>query len=661
MAEAEDVLIDAARHATVFARRLWAQRHPQRRPEHLALPGVAERLAILIQAVLRIHPPIRVSQEPAAHTLLTRVFRREMLPRHATAIPATDGAAIWLPRRMPARIAADALGGYRCMALLQATRIVRGSADCLASAEADGIGDLYLLIEAAAGERALVALLPGMAPDLQRFRATQLGCRPRLEDFPLSRRPTEAIARSIMSGDLPDERVARAGWLPRDSVDLARMLRGQGSCILFRDLWTGELRSPAGSATVGAESPASAAPSAVKSARLARRPEVRKAKESEDDERPGAWMIQSAQPAETAEDPFGMQRPTDADEDAAADEYADSVSELGEARLVSTPERAREILISDDPPDAVARRELERRSADRELSYPEWDCHLQDYRLPGSRVRLQPAATGSMARVAEITRKQRATCEEIRRRFEMLRAARVRARRQIDGDDIDIEACVDARADFRAGLPMTQGLYQSTRLTRRDMAITLLIDVSGSTDSWISEQRRVIDVEREALLLVCQALQALREPYSVLAFSGEGPDNVVVREIKTFDEPFGDPVALRIVALEPEHYTRAGAALRHATAGLVQRSARHRLLLLLSDGKPNDIDEYDGRYGAEDMRQSVAEARMQGIHPFCLTIDRQAASYLPQVFGANHYAMLHRPELLPAVLLEWMRRLISSR
>ena len=146
----------------------------------------------------------------------------------------------------------------------------------------------------------------------------------------------------------------------------------------------------------------------------------------------------------------------------------------------------------------------------------------------------------------------------------------------------------------------------------------------------------------------------------MLAFSGESRNNVVVREIKTSTNRSANG-ARRIAALEPEHYTRAGAALRHATARLVQRTARHRLLLLLSDGKPNDNDEYDGRYGAEDMRQSVTEARLQGICPFCLTIDRQAASYLPQVFGANHYAVLHKPELLPTVLLEWMRRLIAVR
>jgi nitric oxide reductase NorD protein len=670
MAEAEDVLVDAARHATVFARRLWARSHPAQRPDCLELGSVAERLAILIQALLGIQPPLRMAQEPAPPTFLPRVFRSESLPRHSAAVPATDGAAIWLPRRMPGD-AAGALAGFRCMALLQAMRIVRGSAGGWRAAQQSGVAGIYLLIEALAGERRLAALLPAMASELQRFRVAQLARRPRLDAFPVSRRPIEQLAQSIMGGALPEARVASDGWSPADSLDLACSLgkrfdaaHGRHAApMLLRDLWTGDLREPVASAAVraavGDADPAPA--SAARSARLARRPEVRAAEEGEDDEKPGAWMVQSAQPAESAEDPFGLQRPTDLDEDAAADEYADAVSELGEARLVSTPGRAREILVSDDPPDAATRWERERSRAPTELEYPEWDYRLQAYRHPGARVRLQPAAMGSPARVAAIMREHRGVCEDTRRRFEMLRAARLRTRRQTDGDDIDLDAYVEARADFRAGLSLAQGVYQSTRLARRDMAITLLMDISGSTDSWISEQRRVIDVAREALLLVCHALQGLREPYSVLAFSGEGPGNVSVREIKAFDEPFGETVACRIVALEPEHYTRAGAALRHAAARLVRRPARHRLLLLLSDGKPNDIDEYDGRYGAEDMRQSVTEARLQGIFPFCLTIDRHAAGYLPRVFGANHYAMLHKPELLPAVLLQWMRRLVAER
>lgn len=192
------------------------------------------------------------------------------------------------------------------------------------------------------------------------------------------------------------------------------------------------------------------------------------------------------------------------------------------------------------------------------------------------------------------------------------------------------------------------------------MAVLLLIDVSGSTDGWLSAQRRVIDVEREALLLVCIALAAMGQPYAVQAFSGQGRQSVTLRNIKRFDEPYSIGVALRIAALEPEHYTRAGAAIRHASASLMGQAAAHRLLLLLSDGKPNDADGYEGRYGVEDMRMAVVEAKTQGIAPFCLTVDRQAARYLPAVFGAGQYALLTRPAMLPTVLLDWMQRLVLA-
>ena len=146
----------------------------------------------------------------------------------------------------------------------------------------------------------------------------------------------------------------------------------------------------------------------------------------------------------------------------------------------------------------------------------------------------------------------------------------------------------------------------------------------------------------------------------MLAFSGEGPQGVVVRPVKAFGESYGPQVARRIAGLEPEHSTRTGAALRHATSMLMGQPTSHRLLLLLSDGKPNDVDAYEGRYGVEDLRQSVLEARMQGISVFCLTVDRQAASYLPAVFGPHQWALLPRPEVLPQVLLEWLRRLVAA-
>jgi nitric oxide reductase NorD protein len=186
------------------------------------------------------------------------------------------------------------------------------------------------------------------------------------------------------------------------------------------------------------------------------------------------------------------------------------------------------------------------------------------------------------------------------------------------------------------------------------------VDISGSTDSWITQNLRVIDVEKEALLVVCDALEALGDPYTIMAFSGEGPEGVTVLPLKHFDERSSVIVQRRIAALEPDRYTRIGAALRHATALLMRKPARHRLLLVLSDGKPNDIDRYEGRYGVEDARQSVAEARLQGLHPFCVTVDRHAPAYMPRIFGSGGYAALHHPEHLPTVLVDVLRRLVKG-
>jgi len=130
--------------------------------------------------------------------------------------------------------------------------------------------------------------------------------------------------------------------------------------------------------------------------------------------------------------------------------------------------------------------------------------------------------------------------------------------------------------------------------------------------------------------------------------------------VKGFGEVSRAAARRRIAALEPDGYTRVGAAVRHASNLLSRERARHRLLLLLSDGKPNDVDEYAGRYGIEDTRQAVAEARLQGLMPFCLTVDREAPAYLPAVFGPRGFAVLSRPERLATVLVEVLRSLVTT-
>ena len=679
MAEAEDVVVDAARHATIFISDTW-RRHYAREPEApVPLASLARRLDLLLSAACGSSLPLRVALPPARPTVLHRLFNPRAYPRHRQAVPATSGDAIWLPAHLETRDPLEASELYRAMALQQAFRAIRGSARAILAQPGTLLRDTALVLEAQAAEADVARGFPGLLPALRRLRRVALEARPPLADFAPARRPLEQLLRTILESDLASSpglvrgaspagsvqaSLSRAAQLLRDwAIDDADVRR-LGPMPLLRDWWTGELRqATAGEARVvdGRATERDDDPGEVRSARMERRPEQREADEDEDRPGdPGAWMIQQDAPHEVAEDPFGLQRPVDRDDETSPDEYGDMLSELASTRMVAAPDPPREVLLSDDPP--ASRTVLEPGGPGDDgtrYRYPEWDCSDGAYIEHGTTVRMLPPVPGDPRWVDATLARHRTHLDGIRRQFEALRPERVRLRRQPDGEDVDIDACVQGRADLRAGGFLREGLYEARRPGRRSIAISLLVDASGSTDGFIGDGRRVIDVEREALLLVCVALQGLGEPFSVLAFSGEGPHGVAMRQLKGFDERYGEEVALRIAGLEPEHYTRAGAAIRHATALLMRQPAEHRLLLVLSDGKPNDADRYDGRFGVEDMRQSVSEARLQGIFPFCLTVDLQAPGYQPKVFGPEGYAVLPAPERLPMVLLDWTRRLLA--
>ncbi len=680
MAEAEDVLQDAARHATIYARQLWLRRRGDRtEASPIILAEVSPRLDLLITAIFNDSPTLRVASAPAIPTVLTRLFRRHDIRQSPHAVPATNGTHIWLPGNAGTTDMAIALERYRAMALLQAMRLQRGSAQAIAGTSCPITSALYLILEAYACDQALAATLPGMARSIDHLREWALGARPEVTQQPPLCRPIERYVRSVLQQpvgsavpglplcETPEQSLSAARALARAMLNKAGpKAKTPHTHALHKDWWTGELLPPDdfGQLTqqqAGADDGDDEKVDSSRSARMQRRPKERKAEEGEDDnDDPGMIMVQPGEPLEKAEDPMGMQRPTDRDQQTSAEDYADALSELPEARLITSPGKPKEVLLSEDPPDKRSTTQTAPQATTLEaLHYPEWDYRINGYHHPGATVRLLTADLGPQAWIDKTLASHKTILDTIRKRFEMLRADRQLLRRQLDGDDIDLDAYIEGAADVRSGLPMPQALYQQQRTQARDMAIMLLIDISGSTDSYLADNRRIIDVEREALLLVAIALDRMGEPYSIQAFSGNGPDHVTVSTIKGFTETYNNTIAQRIAALEPQQYTRAGAALRHATTMLMKQPAKHRLLLLLSDGKPNDVDHYEGRYGVDDMRRAVDEAKMQGVFPFCLTIDRQAAKYLPAVFGARQYALLSRPEALPTVLLDWMRRLVS--
>ena len=276
---------------------------------------------------------------------------------------------------------------------------------------------------------------------------------------------------------------------------------------------------------------------------------------------------------------------------------------------------------------------------------PEW--HYQKGVLQENHCRLQPMIAVHAAPIA-LPPHLAATARRIRSQFEALTPARIWLRKQHDGTEIDLDACVQRTIERKSGTaPADVGLYRSYQAQQRDLACLLLADLSQSTDAYVSDQARVIDVIRDSLFLFSEALSATGDRFGLYGFSSLRRDNVRFHVIKEFDDKYDDRTRGRIAAVKPGYYTRMGAAIRHASTLLARQPSHQRLLLLLTDGKPNDLDQYEGRYGIEDTRQALSAARKQGIQPFCVTVDEKAGSYLPHLFGVGNYVVIRKPSELP--------------
>lgn len=239
----------------------------------------------------------------------------------------------------------------------------------------------------------------------------------------------------------------------------------------------------------------------------------------------------------------------------------------------------------------------------------------------------------------------------LRQRFQALRPQRCWQRRQPQGRELDLAACIDHHsARHRGGASTAPHVWRTPEREHRDLACLVLADISLSTEAWVDDHQQVIDVVRDSLHLLGEALDAGGDRFAMYGFSSRRRQHVRFNLIKNFAEPWGNGIHGRIQALEPGYYTRMGAAIRQASEILAEQPASQRLLLLVTDGKPNDLDVYEGRYGLEDSRHALLEARRQAITPFCVTVEQDAADYLPYLFGERHYALLRRAGELPALL-----------
>jgi nitric oxide reductase activation protein len=221
-----------------------------------------------------------------------------------------------------------------------------------------------------------------------------------------------------------------------------------------------------------------------------------------------------------------------------------------------------------------------------------------------------------------------------------------------------IDYVIDRRADGQ----QSERIYTKRLRRRRDVAVSFLLDQSSSTARTIGRHplqpytrpgRRIIEIEKEGLVLMSEALEAVGDVYSINGFTSEGRRNVKFYVVKDFDEKYNDEVKRRIGGINYQNNTRLGAAIRHATARLAKQDARTRLLIVLSDGRPYDHDYGDARYAREDTREALRQAKTEGITPFCITIDRESEAELRDLYGEIGYTIiddvLSLPERLPGI------------
>jgi len=287
-------------------------------------------------------------------------------------------------------------------------------------------------------------------------------------------------------------------------------------------------------------------------------------------------------------------------------------------------------------------------------TYPEWDYERRSYRKQWCVLREKPLTVRGDDFVRRTLTKYHGKVYQLKRAFEMLRGEERTLKRQQSGDDVDFDALVEAYADLRCGRELSEHVFSRRLKVERNMALMLMVDMSGSTKGWIN------DVERESLVLLCEALEQLGDRYAIYGFSGMTRLNCEVYPIKEFGESYGDMVRSRIEAISPRDYTRMGVAIRHLSWRLGQVDARVRLLITLSDGKPDDFhDQYRGTYGIEDTRMALLEAKRAGIHPYCITIDKEGPQYLPHMYGAVNYAVIDDVKRLPLKIADIYRKLTT--
>ena len=284
--------------------------------------------------------------------------------------------------------------------------------------------------------------------------------------------------------------------------------------------------------------------------------------------------------------------------------------------------------------------------------YQEWDYQIQLHRPDWATVYERRQPKGNPQDIEKILTQYKPIAHRIKQIIDLLTPEGVqRVRNMEDGDEIDINAAVDAMISIRMGQQPNPRITMRNVLKNRDLSVVVLLDLSESTNEKVQgSDKTILELTREAATLVATAINGIGDPFALHGFASDGRHDVQYYRFKDFNQHFDDEAKSRLAGMKGGLSTRMGTALRHAGQHLLKQAERRKLLLIVTDGEPADIDERDPQHLRHDTKKAVEELYTKGILSYCLTLDPNADSYVKRIFGANNYTIIDNVERLPEQL-----------
>ncbi|NOY49275.1 MAG: VWA domain-containing protein [Chlorobi bacterium] len=345
---------------------------------------------------------------------------------------------------------------------------------------------------------------------------------------------------------------------------------------------------------------------------------------------------------DTAEEFNGVWRSFDGDDSLEKD--AEALNELNLRYMVRTDDEVHSVYQADFRDINGIAESKDKDEAGLCVLYDEWNYKTKSYKTDYCKVFLKSFVGNDISYASKTLKENATVLNGLRKKFSQIHQKRQATKRLPDGEEIDIDAVINLLTDIKSGHTPNENIYISKRKKESDISIMFLLDFSLSTDSYAAGNR-ILDIEKQAVILFGQVLSEYGIDFSIGGFYSKTRNNCTFISIKDFKDDW-IKAKRNIGAIEPKGYTRIGPGLRHSNTLLKKQDNKNKWLILLSDGKPNDYDVYEGKYGISDIKQALRELHESQVNTYAIAIESTAKYYLPQMFGQNHYNILSNPNML---------------